>query len=380
MAPVIRISEGFIQGKAVILLKKILFSGYYGFDNTGDEAILQAVSAYMEVKADMGVLSVSPASTMKKYGIRAFNFIDPFEVLRAVNWCDVLVSGGGSLFQDVTSSLSLYYYLAVIMAAILLRKKVFVYSQGIGPVKRQLNRALSAWVLNRTGGISVRDDMSAGELESMGVCNPAIKVTCDPAFLLEPAGENRGREILKAAGLDCDFHAGRPLIGLAPRKWKERNDPVKDFSGICRKLAAKLDAAIVLFPFHRPRDAEFCLEIAEMAGKRVYVAEGNYMPAEVMSAMGLMDVNIGVRLHALVFSAAMGVPPAGIAYDPKIHGFLSALGMVPVCTYRDISPDIVVEAVEGMLGDREGISRKLREKTLEFKNTARMTLEELLQA
>jgi tripartite ATP-independent transporter DctM subunit len=63
--------------------------------------------------------------------------MSPLAIARAVRRCDMLISGGGSLLQDVTSSKSLHYYLAIIRFAQLLGKKVFIYSQGIGPIEKE---------------------------------------------------------------------------------------------------------------------------------------------------------------------------------------------------------------------------------------------------
>ena len=121
----------------------ILISGYYGFDNIGDESILRTlVSSLREHIPDcsLTVLSHNPASTREKYGVEAVDRMSPMAILRVVKKCDMLISGGGSLLQDVTSSKSLHYYLSIIRCAEFFHKKVFIYSQGIGPIDRPGNR------------------------------------------------------------------------------------------------------------------------------------------------------------------------------------------------------------------------------------------------
>ena len=105
----------------------ILISGYYGFDNIGDESILRTlVSSLREHIPDcsLTVLSHNPASTREKYGVEAVDRMSPMAILRAVKKCDMLISGGGSLLQDVTSSKSLHYYLSIIRCAEFFHKKV----------------------------------------------------------------------------------------------------------------------------------------------------------------------------------------------------------------------------------------------------------------
>ena len=107
----------------------ILISGYYGFDNIGDESILRAVINSIRARlpeCTLTVLSHDPAGTREKYGVEAVDRMAPLEILRAVRRCDMLISGGGSLLQDVTSSKSLLYYLSIIRLAKHYGKKVFM--------------------------------------------------------------------------------------------------------------------------------------------------------------------------------------------------------------------------------------------------------------
>ena len=122
----------------------ILISGYYGFDNIGDESILRTLVTSLRERipdCSLTVLSHDPAATREKYGVEAVERMSPLAIARAVRRCDMLISGGGSLLQDVTSSKSLHYYLAIIRFAQLLGKKVFIYSQGIGPIEKDVTAA-----------------------------------------------------------------------------------------------------------------------------------------------------------------------------------------------------------------------------------------------
>ena len=138
----------------------ILISGYYGFDNIGDESILRTLVTSLRERipdCSLTVLSHDPAATREKYGVEAVERMSPLAIARAVRRCDMLISGGGSLLQDVTSSKSLHYYLAIIRFAQLLGKKVFIYSQGIGPIEKDADRRATARALRRADGIVVVD-------------------------------------------------------------------------------------------------------------------------------------------------------------------------------------------------------------------------------
>ena len=88
-------------------MKKILISGYYGFDNFGDEAILKVLLEKLK-DCDVTVLSANPRKTFDTYGVHTVYTFSIEHVLKEIAYCDVLISGGGSLLQNVTSSKSLF--------------------------------------------------------------------------------------------------------------------------------------------------------------------------------------------------------------------------------------------------------------------------------
>ena len=86
---------------------RILISGYYGFNNAGDEAILKSIIiALRDVNPtiDIVVLSNDVEHTKKTYNVDAINRWNIFKIYSELRKSDGLISGGGSLLQDVTSS------------------------------------------------------------------------------------------------------------------------------------------------------------------------------------------------------------------------------------------------------------------------------------
>ncbi len=124
----------------------IMISGYYGYKNTGDDSLLQAIIKNItEIKpyVDITVLSINPAETARLYGVRSIHRFNALKIIRAMKRTKLLISGGGSLMQDVTSTQSLLYYLSIILAAKKSGAKVMVYASGIGPIKNRNNRAIA---------------------------------------------------------------------------------------------------------------------------------------------------------------------------------------------------------------------------------------------
>ena len=100
-----------------------------------------------------------------------------------------------------------------------------------------------------------------------------------------------------------------------------------------------------------------------------------YLPSEILGTMGYMNINIGVRLHALVFSALMNVPTIGISYEPKVDGFLEMMNMTSVCTYENISVDKILEQVDYYMHNKDV---NYTEKTKEFAKMGQEALDRII--
>lgn len=317
----------------------ILISGYYGFDNIGDESILRTLITSLREKIPdcrLTVLSHNPASTREKYGVEAVERMSPGAILRAVRRCDMLISGGGSLLQDVTSSKSIHYYLFIIRLAKLLGKKVFIYSQGIGPIDHAFNRRATARALKKADGIVVRDERSAKLLEQIGLPQERIVITADPVIRMKRPDRTVGREILARAGIKKD---GRLTVGWAIREKNRDSAFVREITECIRWLRENYDAESVLIPFHYEEDREVCSVIAERTNGAAKCLSEKYLSEDMLSIIGNMDVLVGVRLHSMIYAAIMGVPIIGVSYDPKCTAFLNSVGLDSLSTRETFSAE-----------------------------------------
>lgn len=211
----------------VTTAQTIIISGYYGFHNSGDEAVLKSILTALEEESRQAgitvkpvVLSSDPAWTQKMYGVEAVPRMSLGEVRRAIKNSDGLISGGGSLLQDATSPKSIPYYLAILKLAQWAGKPTFVYAQGIGPVQRKIFYPMIRSVFQRCEYVSVRDEQSAALLDTMKLKNPVVEVVPDPVMGLPLP---RGSELHKAA-TETDQDQP-PIVGVSVRYWdKERRD------------------------------------------------------------------------------------------------------------------------------------------------------------
>jgi polysaccharide pyruvyl transferase CsaB len=351
-------------------VSRVLLSGYYGFGNAGDEAVLAAILASLRQQApdlECSVLSAAPEATRAAHGVPAFHRARPRHVLTALRRCDLFISGGGSLLQDVTSLNSLLFYLAQIRLARTLGRRVMVYAQGIGPLRRPAARQLTARVLRKVDWITVRDSESAGELQRLGLRTdaPPVEVTADPVFALEPAAKEWARDELSRAleenatsvpdtirSPECGRIDGTsPLLGVSVREWPGLELHLDELADVIKDAVAVLGVLPVYFPLQRAQDAPACRRLQKRAGG--CLLPGDYSPPQWVALARQMGLFLGMRLHALIFAAVGGVPTVGLSYDPKVTSLLSRLGQTPATTLDAFDAASVRQALHNTWNERE---------------------------
>jgi len=348
-------------------MPKILISGYYGFNNIGDEAILkgliEGVKRIFE-NVDIVVLSQYPDFTAKKHNVRSIKRTSIVDMFREMKDMDILVSGGGSLFQDVTSKRSIAYYLGIIwLAKRIFKKKVMIYSQGIGPVNKKYNRWMLRQILNSVDVINVRDEKSKLELQTIGV-KKDILVTTDTVFGIKRPCLSKGKEVLTK----MDRYKDKPYIGISVRPWKNNHDITREVAKLCSKIITELNHTPVLIPFHFHKDLKLMENIKkEVDGiyrdKVVLMDEYLYVD-EYLSLIGNMDIMVAMRLHGLIFSVLMGIYPVGISYDPKIQSFMHMMNRCDALDVENINADILFEELKEAIKENSKNVEKL-EKSLD---------------
>lgn len=307
----------------------LLIAGYHGFGNCGDEAILKAMTSNIRTIAkdvNITALSHNPDFTKNEYGINSVQRFSIFQVLSAISHSDIILSGGGTLLQNGTSTRSLLYYLSIIKAAKLFGKKVMLYANGIGPVTGSLNCRLVRSVINTVDVITLREKLSEADLRNIGVSNPNVTVTADAAFKLESISDDDAEKLLISEGYE---DIGNKRVGVSVRAWskaKYGEDYISKIAKACDNIA-DTGKDIIFIPMQHPKDIAVSKKVASMMKNKSYVLTKRYTPSQMLGIVGRLDVMVSMRLHTLIFAAVKNIPMVGIIYDPKIEYYLKELNM-----------------------------------------------------
>lgn len=281
-------------------MTKYIVSGYIGFDNFGDEAIAKVLTDRLKKSGaeKITLISSNPEKTAQIHQVNSCKMLDFWKSLCEA---DVLISGGGSLLQDVTSVKSLIYYLGVIYSALILHKKVEIFAQGIGPINSKAGQILTRFALSNADKISVRDKKSQELLKKWGIKSELVK---DPILELELPHKNK-----------------TGVVGIQLRSYPTVTD--KFLSRLAEEVIKNFaDKKIQIISLQDSVDLEICEKFA-----RILKINGRENNVEVVSGLSINDVFecisnleylVAMRFHANVVGMKSGVKTLAIDYDIKV--------------------------------------------------------------
>ena len=341
----------------------VLVSGAYGLGNPGDEAILEAILARIR-EADSSipvtVLSREPAQTAERFKIRALKSFDFFRIIKTLKSCSLLISGGGSLLQNATSTRSLLYYLCIIRLAKKMGCRVLMYGCGIGPIKGGLCKKLAAEAINSCADcITLRDSDALESLKELGVepgeaqedASPRVLVTADPVFSLQPSEKKDADRAMDAFGISEDD----PFIAFA----------VKDCPQLAGKEGLIASAAAKCYEEHglksvfiagSAEDKALAERICASLDTPYRIISGSFGAGPVIALLQRARALVSVRLHYLIFAAIAGTPMAALSYDPKVSGFMKELGCGSCVELEELTEEKLSALIEEAVAkDRDQI-------------------------
>lgn len=349
-------------------IAKIMISGYYGFNNTGDEAILKSmVRAFKEkiAQVKITVLSHSPLQTSQTYQVKSINRLHLINIVCCLRDTNLFISGGGGLLQDSTGKgWSILYYLGLILVAKIVKIPVMIYAQGIGPVNNQVNKKLMKWILNKVELITVRDNSSKELLENLGVVKPSIYVNSDPVFLLKRRSINY---IIDSYPYIQELinSTNRPLVGVSVREHRSNGPDLKRiFAQAADYLIENYKVKIIFLPFKFDEDVHISEEILSLMKNQADVLKIKLEPEELLSLLSRLSLMVGVRLHSIIFSSMANIPFIAFDYDPKVKYFVEDLGLSELLLEinEDISLKYFQEKIEYVRENNDKIKENLLKK------------------
>ena len=337
---------------------RVLLSGYYGFGNLGDEALLEVIVAQLRARfpgVAIDVLSAAPPQTAATFGVESTPRWNTRAVRDAIGRASVVVSGGGGLLQNATSLRSVIYYAGILREAVKQQRKTMIFAQSIGPLDL-LGRTIVRTFCSGVDRATVRDARSRSLLRGLLPKTP-VEQTADPVFLYD----------LPAAQVDLarEGLGGKPYAIVSVRKIPALKDGQRTIARAVDRLAEQHGVRVAFLPLGGAADAEVSTSIIRLCKSAPMLLPEAPLDRAAAILQGA-HVVVGMRLHALILAARFAVPFLAIPYDPKVSSLcedlaypLDALWKPGAAAPREAQTEALVDR---LMSQRDALSAQLAAK------------------
>jgi polysaccharide pyruvyl transferase CsaB len=339
-------------------MKEILIGGYYGGGNLGDEAILAAILQdlrNLDPSLNYSVVSWDPHLTRKEHEVGAVYWRDIEALVEASRKADLILVGGGGLFQDHWGldpdtylrvdhgGISTYGSLPLL--AEMTGTPCMLYGVGIGPLQSEIAREHTRLAAERCRLVTVRDQSSSRLLLDTGYQpregEGEVEVTADPAFGFSPS--NSAEEEVDGLLEDIGISPEVPLLGVNLRYWDQPQSPEVWLPAVTGGLRAFREEVpeleTVLIPFQISGEAIYTDDLAlcqRLIGEHpedlgIHLVAETLSPAACQILIGRCDLILGMRLHSLILAFNQGVPAVALPYDSKVRSLMEEADLEEHC-------------------------------------------------
>lgn len=318
--------------------RRVVISGYYGFDNFGDDAILAEILSALGPLADPCVISRNPAAARTRFGVGAVARESVAQRAWAIARADGLVFGGGGLLKEPGNNpVGMAAVLLDILLAHLLGTPVLVYAVGTGEVRQPLSVPLLRRALNVTDRVIVRDTLAQATVESWGVQPGRIHLGADALLARSgtqatPAASGTAGDGMRRVALSLaanDFHWLDQRFSGRSGEWLDALH--RELSRVAAEEPLEL-RLLGLQGGKGQTDLALLRSFGERfeAAPNVRVREFDLSQLTTSEAEDLMrdcDFLIGMRFHSLVLACLTGVPFIALGFDSKVAALMRDLGV-----------------------------------------------------
>ena len=309
---------------------KVLALGWYGASNIGDELLLGVMHKWVkELGADLVIVSLNPEYTKRTYGTDSVDFHNIGEIARVMADCDLMLLGGGGIFQDhhpfnihalydpLALDISQYarpFYLAKQFGI-----PTLILGHGVGPLRSRSAKLVVKDIFSLADFVSLRDEHSLNLLKSIGV-DRDIPVAADPGWF---ATRDFAR-LSEESFYDKEANSTKRLA-LIIRPWsKVPGWEDKLISALNRQLPQ--DWKCVWFAFQHAidesraeSDALFLKQLAAELDDRIESEIVDCVSVdETVNTISRCDAVLSMRLHGSIIALALGLRSAFLEYDEKM--------------------------------------------------------------
>jgi polysaccharide pyruvyl transferase WcaK-like protein len=337
---------------------------------------------YMFVQILLSLLSVA----MIKIGIKPMYRSNSLEL---INNSDVVVTCSDENFKESSSMLPQNVYWIMgwwsmllartfeVVVAKLLRKRLVMFPNSIGPFRTKIGMLLSKIALNFYDSLLIRDSLSLDTVKTLNL-KGSILATSDTALILKRVTTFSSKETRSL------------VIGVSPGVYSgslSKHEIQEYITVHAKALDEAIDthhASVVFLPHYISDFSDDDLQLS----KKILDKMKNSSKAQITeiervedfkSQISQTDLIVSSKMHPAVLAVSAFVPVLCIAYDNKQIGFLSDLDLSD-CVIRldELTKDLLSMKIDHVYNNREKITKLLRKNVPEKQKNIRDSVARVL--
>lgn len=272
------------------------------------------------------------------------------DLIRHARASDLVVCGGGGLFQDDDSLAKMPYWALRLMLLRLFCRRIVGYAIGAGPLRSKAGKWSARLAFACMEQITLRDREALRSCR--GLTSKPLTILPDPALAMRPALDHECLEILEKNGIPV---GSKPLIGVALRRWfhlpsrswiphkyacRYRLRRIPDhpeyerltimIAEVLDHLAEKCGTHTIFMPtYNLPHESDdaVCRQVLARMHSRSATLLVISDPRLYMGVARRLAAMLGGRMHPAILAAGAGIPVVGLSYNQKFKGFFDLLAM-----------------------------------------------------
>lgn len=299
----------------------VVFCGYYGCGNTGDDALLRG--AVLRAKKSFPQYSLSALTGNGKrdetlFGLRCVRR-KSLAALSEISRAKILIFGGGTLLQDATSKRSLLFYIFLLRYAQRKGVRCELWGNGIGPLRVRLLRRLVARALCGCAHIGVRDVRAGLCVRALTKKACVLPVVEDDLALDTPQSSDKRIDLLLKSAFGNKI---RPFAAVAVKGSRIKKSDRSEFARLRYALSSlkALGYDLLFLEFFPREDHRITSLLAKRFGGKILK---NISASDLVGIISRANITLASRFHALVFSYRSNIPCVAFGTDPKIKYFIN---------------------------------------------------------
>lgn len=252
------------------------------------------------------------------------------EARRVLAQADCVIASGGDLFASCYGSCE--RHLRPLILAQRMGVPVVFLAHSFGPFTT--SREADAWlaVARRSPLLTAREPVSRDYvMRELGFPEASIPLTADVAFLLEPPGHEKTRQLRAAYGID----GAGPVVAVAPSQGMSRysrtnrDDRLTAWSAAIRYIRTELGARVIIVPHVQDPcvandDSIFATDLLRRLAwdPKITLLAAVHSASEFKGLIAGCDLVVAERMHAAIAGLGSGSATLVIAYSLKATGII----------------------------------------------------------